>query len=540
MIRILIAIISGFIAHHGFFIRAEWHMSGVRILSTHASLASFTLWVLKSASDVDDSFVALITMALWYFAALFTSMTIYRLFFHATSTFPGPKLAAVTKFWHIFYIRDSRNFSFLQKLHEDYGTFVRTGPNEITIFHPEGIQALDGWDNENTKDIWYDVLQPRESAIFTRDEVEHKERRKTWTRSLSTKAMDSLRPRIAEQAHALSQCIASYGVEPVDVDEIMSWFSFDAMGEVVFGEDFNLMNSRFMHPVIRHRDRALALLGPIADAIWIARLAFSFVPFYGRVQDWFRMVAFCDERMKMRLDRGEKDGKLDMASWFIEEYRHLKGRKNATALNNLLSGTAVSAVVAGSDTTRASLISAWWFLSKYPEHAEKIRSEIQDVDIRDANALAVLPHLNGVISEILRLVPPAMTGGGRITGPRGLLLDDTVIPPFTKVTAPKYVIHRMASAFEHPNDFIPERWYSRPELIHNKRAFGPFSFGKRQCVGKALAYVELRLVIATLLQHYDVRFAPGYDPGVMWRDMKDQVTAQPGKVLCIFEPRHLG
>lgn len=114
--------------------------------------------------------------------------------------------------------------------------------------------------------------------------------------------MNSLRPRIAEQAQSLRRCISSYGTKPIDVDEVMSWFSFDAMGEVVFGQDFDLMNSRFMHPVLHHRDRALALLGPIADAIWIARLAFSFVPFYGRVQDWFRMVSFCDERMKTRLD----------------------------------------------------------------------------------------------------------------------------------------------------------------------------------------------------------------------------------------------
>jgi hypothetical protein len=113
--------------------------------------------------------------------------------------------------------------------------------------------------------------------------------------------MDSLRPRISEQVQSLVQCIQSYDSLPVDVDEVMSWFSFDAMGEVVFGEDFNLLNSRVMHPAILHRDRALSMLGPIADAIWIARLAFSFVPFYGKVKDWMRMVAFCEERMNIRM-----------------------------------------------------------------------------------------------------------------------------------------------------------------------------------------------------------------------------------------------
>lgn len=117
----------------------------------------------------------------------------------------------------------------------------------------------------------------------------------------------------------------------------------------------------------------------------------------------------------------------------------------------------------------------------------------------------------------------------------------------------------MESAFERPNEFIPERWYSLPHLVKDKDAFGPFSFGNinalpkrhcilgtqltsflgnRQCVGKVLAYAELRLVAATILKHYNVRFAPGYDPEVMWRDMKDQVTAQPGQVLCVFESRN--
>lgn len=33
------------------------------------------------------------------------------------------------------------------------------------------------------------------------------------------------------------------------------------------------------------------------------------------------------------------------------------------------------------------------------------------------------------------------------------------------------------SCFEQPNEFIPERWFSRPSLIKNKSAFAPFSIG---------------------------------------------------------------
>lgn len=95
-----------------------------------------------------------------------------------------------------------------------------------------------------------------------------------------------------------------------------------------------------------------------------------------------------------------------------------------------------------SDTTRASLISLWYFLCKHPEHPDKILLELRDVDETDFNALAKLPHLNGVINETLRLVPPQLTGGGRMTSSEGLWIDDTWIPGGTKVTAPKYVLSR--------------------------------------------------------------------------------------------------
>ncbi|XXH01973.1 hypothetical protein Hte_008336 [Hypoxylon texense] len=178
------------------------------------------------------------------------------------------------------------------------------GPNEISIFHPAAIQELDVSKNETTKDVWYDVLKPFESAVFTRDEGLHKEWRKAWSQGVSVRCMNEYRKRIAELAQMLSQSISDYEGAPVDIDEVMSWFSFDAMGEVLFGEDFGLTRSKSMHPGIIHRDRALSILGPLEGAIWIAQMGFSLAPFLGRVKDWFNMVAFCDEqtdrRMKVR------------------------------------------------------------------------------------------------------------------------------------------------------------------------------------------------------------------------------------------------
>lgn len=95
-----------------------------------------------------------------------------------------------------------------------------------------------------------------------------------------------------------------------------------------------------------------------------------------------------------------------------------------------------------SDTTRASLIALWYFMCKHPQHAEKTLAELGNIDETDSNILAKLPHLNGVVNETLRLLPPQMTGGGRMTSAEGLWVDDTWIPGGVKVTASKYVLSR--------------------------------------------------------------------------------------------------
>lgn len=64
-----------------------------------------------------------------YSLGLFGSIAIYRLFFRRLRTFPGPRLAALTKLWHVYQCWDSRNHLVLDAFHKKYGTVVRTGKN---------------------------------------------------------------------------------------------------------------------------------------------------------------------------------------------------------------------------------------------------------------------------------------------------------------------------------------------------------------------------------------------------------------------------
>lgn len=130
--------LAGVAVHCGIFIRGEWHMRITHIIVTHIIFCGALFYYLFSHyGSLDNAIFALVLGFSCYLTSLFASMTTYRLFFHATSAFPGPRLAAVTKLWHVWHTLDSRNYLFLQRLHSEYGEFVRTGKQQS---HETGIR----------------------------------------------------------------------------------------------------------------------------------------------------------------------------------------------------------------------------------------------------------------------------------------------------------------------------------------------------------------------------------------------------------------
>lgn len=93
-------------------------------------------------------------------------------------------------------------------------------------------------------------------------------------------------------------------------------------------------------------------------------------------------------------------------------------------------------------TTGPVLILLLYCLARWPEHAEKIRQELRNVDYNDMIALSALPHLTATINESLRLFPAGPTFGSRLTPLEGLYCDGVHIPGNIKVIAPRYSLGR--------------------------------------------------------------------------------------------------
>lgn len=81
-----------------------------------------------------------------------------------------------------------------------------------------------------------------------------------------------------------------------------------------------------------------------------------------------------------------------------------------------------------------------------------MRDELASVeDIWNSEHLEKLPFINATISESLRLYPPIPSSGLRTTGPSGLTVGGTFIPPGVTIAMPTYSLGRREQSFQFDN-----------------------------------------------------------------------------------------
>lgn len=200
-------------------------------------------------------------------------------------------------------------------------------------------------------------------------------------------------------------------------------------------------------------------------------------------------------------------------------------------------------ILAGHDTTSATLSFAYHLLNKHPETLERIRGEHTDVFGKDpakagevirANpqTLNQLPYTTAVIKETLRLFPPASavrlgSENFHLTHP------DTGVRYPTKdmmLFSCHMAVHRNEQIWPRPHDFVPERWLAREgEPLHvHKNAFRPFELGPRNCIGQELALLELRAILAMTIRDFDIQSMYSEDDPE-WHGDKCFPVSNPGE-----------
>ncbi|GAP90252.2 putative cytochrome p450 [Rosellinia necatrix] len=281
--------------HSLLFVRGEWHVYAPQILISHASL------LLLSIANVHAG-VAVATYS--YFCCILLSIATYRVFFHRLHSFPGPWYARVTKLWHLWAARNSKNHLVLDKLHRRFGDFVRTGPSEITVFHPAVFSIMDAPQGVCVKSEWYDLLHPYKALVTARSKSIHGARRRQWSKCFSTKAIRYHESKIFTHIVELDQYIESLARkgEPVQARDMFFWFGFDAMSDFVFCKSFNMLRDHGWHHIIVRLQRAMSLLGPFSPVPWVVQLGFRLLPDIWKLRDWRETVEWCRQQILSRLE----------------------------------------------------------------------------------------------------------------------------------------------------------------------------------------------------------------------------------------------
>ena len=161
-------------------------------------------------------------------------------------------------------------------------------------------------------------------------------------------------------------------------------------------------------------------------------------------------------------------------------------------------------LVAGHETTATSLSWALYWVHKFPEVKDKLLAELANIDENsDPLEIARLPYLNAVCNETLRICPVAFMAFMRMAKHPVEIMGhhfaagSIVVPSI-------YLTHHREDIYPEPKKFKPERFLERQ---YSPYEFLPFGGGNRRCIGYALALLEMKLVLATVLRKYDLDLA---------------------------------
>uniref|UniRef100_A0ACB8EK49 Uncharacterized protein n=1 Tax=Sphaerodactylus townsendi TaxID=933632 RepID=A0ACB8EK49_9SAUR len=193
----------------------------------------------------------------------------------------------------------------------------------------------------------------------------------------------------------------------------------------------------------------------------------------------------------------------------------IKLKKEQNVEENIFSSEEIIASVfgifaAGTGTVSKTLLYSLFLMAKFPHIQAKVQAEIDEV--LGANCApgmedrVRMPFTNAVVHEIQRYESTSLESVPRQTTCRTVFRDFT-IPQYTTVMPLLSSVHLDPLQWETPEEFNPGHFLDEKGEFRKRDAFMPFSIGKRQCPGEALARMELFLFFSTLLQNFTFQLA---------------------------------
>ncbi|KAH8201463.1 hypothetical protein TruAng_004387 [Truncatella angustata] len=470
----------------------------------------------------------------------------------------------MSEWWYIRNYTGGLWHEAMQNVHQKYGPVVRIGPNELSFSTPSSYKTIYNHANKDRKPFlksdFYDISPGRADIITVRDPADHALQRRCMAYAFSVKSLRQQEETVHLYLDEFIKQIGRLGSldQGVDMTEAFNWLTFDIIGDLTFGKSFDAVKEAKTHFWISLilGSVYLSTLAGIRKRMPLFALVLPFLIPRSFPSNLREHQALTLQKTRTRLDMG----KLERADFFSslvrsdlsmvranrigeaseEEQREEEeeeggggggggegGRVEGDVDIQYLSNQSHVLIVGGSETTATLLAGATYFLLRNPATLSRLQMELRDTfkdyDKITGDSTAMLPYLNAVIEESLRLFPPSSLGLPRICP--GTAIDGRYIPAGTIVSTDPFSMTRDPTYWEDPDSFMPERWLleganSEETIKVNKAASQPFSTGPRSCLGKNLAWLEARLTLAKMGWKYDWDVAASSEGVDLWRDVR--------------------
>ncbi|EDN98276.1 hypothetical protein SS1G_13134 [Sclerotinia sclerotiorum 1980 UF-70] len=345
-------------------------------------------------------------------------------------------------------------------------------------------------------------------------------------------ALTDYGPRIEEFTTLFLSRLSKSVATQVVINDLCIYYSYDVISALAFGIFTQFLDgtqTAEVKNILDNIQSGIVAIGLLVHVPWVLTILETLSVLGGPMKE-FNDWSACQVEARRHM----QNPKPDIMGHLIE---HTENTSSGRALLNADSRVIIGA---GSDTTASTLSVLFIILANYPHYQAQLHKELTSIfkDEKYSN-LRTSPLLDGIIQEALRLYPSVTFTSQRVIPKDGLSIGTVYIPGDTVVSIATWQIQRDHRNFKDPTQFIPERWTTRPELVLNKSAYLPFSMGAYSCIGKGLAMMELRSVIARTILEYEVLFPENtkFDEKAFFNEIKDHFTSGVPKCELVFKRR---
>lgn len=310
----------------------------------------------------------------------------------------------------------------------------------------------------------------------------------------------------------------------VDLQDLLLRLTFDNICGLTFGKDPETLSPEFP-------ENPFAVAFDTATEATLYRLLYP--GFLWRLEKFFgigaekrlgKSLKIVDTYMNDAVETRKENPSDDLISRFMRK-RDVSGNLFPSSV---LQRIALNFVLAGRDTSSVALSWFFWLVMNNPEVEKKIVGEISKVlrntrgddhqkwleEPLDFDEADKLVYLKAALAETLRLYP-SVPEDFKYVVQDDVLPDGTFVPAGSTVTYSIYSVGRMKTIWgEDCLEFKPERWLSpegdKFETPKDGYKFVAFNAGPRTCLGKDLAYLQMKSVASAVLLRYRLSLFPGH------------------------------